>query len=263
MSTNPAVRRNIDLLGAVLLAVCCVVVDLVVHVVAVRAILAVPLCLLLPGYVWTVAIFGRLQRERAATLMLVCALSLVALVLGGLLLNETPWGIRAGTWAALLLLLIAGGAAVAWHRREVASEDGEVVRAAGALPRTLPLRSADLVGLVIVAVVAIGALAASRLPLGAVHANGYESLALRATDHNRAVDVELLSARQHTTSYSLAVTVGTTLITRRTVRLGPGAGVALRVLVGSSARTRMVAASAVMAGAGHLTRSVDIALGAS
>jgi hypothetical protein len=80
-----------------------------------RAVLVLPLVLFLPGYVLVAALFpGRgagLRVEERALLSIGLSLALVAL--GGLLLNQTPWGLQTDSWAALLGLFTLGAAAVA------------------------------------------------------------------------------------------------------------------------------------------------------
>jgi hypothetical protein len=80
-----------------------------------RAVLVLPLVLFLPGYVLAAALFpGRgagLKVEERAVLSIGLSLALVAL--GGLLLNQTPWGLQADSWAALLGLFTLGAAVVA------------------------------------------------------------------------------------------------------------------------------------------------------
>jgi hypothetical protein len=80
-----------------------------------RAVLVLPLVFFLPGYVLVAALFpgrgaGLRAEERA---MLSIGLSLALVALGGLLLNQTPWGLQADSWAALLGLFTLAAAVVA------------------------------------------------------------------------------------------------------------------------------------------------------
>jgi hypothetical protein len=80
-----------------------------------RAVLVLPLVFFLPGYVLVAALFpGRgagLKVEERALLSIGLSLALVAL--GGLLLNQSPWGLQADSWAAFLGLFTLGAAVVA------------------------------------------------------------------------------------------------------------------------------------------------------
>lgn len=80
-------------------------------------IVALPLVLVLPGYALTSALFPGRKFEFLVRLIFSLALSLVLVVLGGLLLNLTPWGLRAGTWAVFLAVITLGACAVALVRR--------------------------------------------------------------------------------------------------------------------------------------------------
>src|SRR5579864_2909291 len=80
-------------------------------------ILTLPLGLVLPGYALTCALFPRREFGIPERLVFNLALSLVSLILGGLLLNLTPWGLRSGSWAVFLGSITLGACAVALVRR--------------------------------------------------------------------------------------------------------------------------------------------------
>jgi uncharacterized membrane protein len=65
-------------------------------------ILTLPLVLVLPGYALTTALFPKRIFGISQRLVFSLALSLVIAVLGGILLNFTPWGLHAGPWAVFL-----------------------------------------------------------------------------------------------------------------------------------------------------------------
>jgi uncharacterized membrane protein len=82
-----------------------------------RAVLTIPLLLLLPGYVLTEALFAGGLSDAPRRLLLVPGLSLAVAVLGGLLLYLMPWGLRAEPWALFLGVTTLAGCVAAYSRR--------------------------------------------------------------------------------------------------------------------------------------------------
>jgi uncharacterized membrane protein len=80
-------------------------------------IVALPLVLVLPGYALTSALFPGREFGIHERLIFSLALSLVLVIMGGLLLNLTPWGLRTGSWAVFLTGITLGACAVALVRR--------------------------------------------------------------------------------------------------------------------------------------------------
>lgn len=80
-------------------------------------IVILPLVLVLPGYALTSALFPGREFGIQERLVFSLALSLVLVIMGGLLLNLTPWGLRAGPWAVFLAAITFGACAVALVRR--------------------------------------------------------------------------------------------------------------------------------------------------
>lgn len=76
-------------------------------------ILTLPLVLVLPGYALTSALFSMPVPEVPKRLVLSLGLSLVIVVLGGLMLNLTPWGLSTGSWAVYLSGITLGSSAIA------------------------------------------------------------------------------------------------------------------------------------------------------
>ncbi len=81
--------------------------------------------LLLPGYVFSAALFAEL--EWIARLLVSLALSMAVLILGGMLLNLTPWGLTQRTWVVYLLAATGAGILlVLWRRfHDHRSDPGE------------------------------------------------------------------------------------------------------------------------------------------
>jgi uncharacterized membrane protein len=110
-------RGHPDLAAAAAAAAVCAVVALAVPLEPVRAAAALPLAFLLPGYALSAAAFGPRPPGPMPVLALSLGLSLATLVLGALALNYVPGGLRAGSWAALLVLVVLVGCTVAASRR--------------------------------------------------------------------------------------------------------------------------------------------------
>jgi uncharacterized membrane protein len=118
----------------------------------VRALLALPLVIALPGYALLEASFPRRAFGLVERWTLTIGLSVAMTVLGGLVLNLTPWGLRTGTWALLLGGITLGACGVAFMRRRRQPADIAPTR----FVFKLGPRDGLLVGMaVVVAVVAI------------------------------------------------------------------------------------------------------------
>ena len=128
-------------------------------------ILTLPLVLVLPGYALTSAAFPGRARGVAERLVFSLALSLIIVILGGLLLNWTPWGLRAGSWAVLLGGITLGACAVALVRRRGQSTSPPGWLRVGNVGLTL--RQGLLLGLaaaIICGAVAVSIIGAERQP---------------------------------------------------------------------------------------------------
>lgn len=114
-------RRSLALLAAVAIGAPAVALtpgELLQPVAALA--LGPPLVLLLPGYALTAAIFPRRVLGAAERLTFSLGLSLALAVLGGFVLNLTPAGLRAGSWAALLGGVTAAALVASLRRRSAA-----------------------------------------------------------------------------------------------------------------------------------------------
>ena len=77
-----------------------------------RAVMALLLVTILPGWALVSLLSLSARREGASSFVLVPGLSLFAVIAGGLILNLTPWGLQAGSWGVLLGGVTVCGAAV-------------------------------------------------------------------------------------------------------------------------------------------------------
>ncbi len=189
-------QRRIQLVVAA--ALICAAVVLRVPLTAVRAVFAVPLCLVLPGYAITRALFPRQPLGGPQAMMLTLALSFATLVIGAVILDVLPGGLRRNSWVALLLVVVLGAAAVATLRRPQ-------------LPRprrwAIRLRVSEALALTLALVLAGGAFALSRIPLKAPHAVGYTELWMftGVQGSSPAVRIGVSSAEQRTTAFRLVI----------------------------------------------------------
>lgn len=110
-------RNYRDLAVVVALTVAAVIAILIDHP-SLRFVFGAPLALWLPGRALTAAIFDRGDDlEGVLRLLLTLGLSIAAAVLGGFVLNLTPWGLRPIPWALWLGGVTILAAAVAGVRR--------------------------------------------------------------------------------------------------------------------------------------------------
>lgn len=151
-------HRSADIFAVVVITFAAAVLALLVppDIVLIR-ILTLPLVLVLPGYALISALFPRNLLGVVERLVFSLGLSLSIVVLGGLVLNWTPFGLRASSWAVFLAGITLGASAIALIRRR-----GQSVSAPGWLRVGnvgLTLRQGLLLGLA--AVIVCGAIAVS------------------------------------------------------------------------------------------------------
>lgn len=232
-------HRDLELVVAATLA--CVLVALLSPLETVALIAAIPLCLFFPGYALAAAIFGRRTPDRPRLLLLTLMLSLAILVIGSLVLNYMPGGIRDVSWALLLVLVVLAAARwAALHRGSPRS---------GSLPRPrLPrLAALDAILLGIGASAAVAAIILSQVPLPAGNANGYTSLwMLPVPGEPDVMRVGVVSNEQDEESYRLLFRVdGREAAAARELTLEPGEEQVFRLPVGvpSGSNPARVAAS--------------------
>jgi hypothetical protein len=219
------VRSHRDLSVASGAAVVCAAISLAVPIEALRIATGLPLCLLLPGYAVAAAMFAGAPIRPAPLFLLGLALGLATLVIGSLLLDAAPWGLRTGSWAGLLVAVTLGGCFVAARRRRS--------RPAGlSLPiRIRPVDGALLVG---AAAVAAAAVAIAWMPLPAKDVAGYTRLWVLPLDEPAVagVRVGIGSEEQDTTTYELELRLGGNRAPIRSdIVLAPGQDRVLKVRV--------------------------------
>ncbi len=87
------------------------------HHATARLAFALPSALFFPGYAITAAAFPKRTPSVTTRLLLSLGLSLVTTIVCGLLLNLTPWGLQASSWAIMLGGVTLSASAVALKRR--------------------------------------------------------------------------------------------------------------------------------------------------
>ena len=159
-------HRSVDIFAVIAIALVAAVLALLVpaDIVLIR-ILTLPLVLVLPGYALTSALFPRRALGIPEHLSFSLGLSLAVVILGGLALNWTPFGLRASSWAVLLAGITLGASAVALvrqRRQSVSAPEWLRVGNAG-----FTLRQALLLGLaaaIVCGAVAVSIIGAERQP---------------------------------------------------------------------------------------------------
>ncbi len=165
-------RGHRDLRRAGALAVACALLALLAPVGWLSLLFLAPLAFFLPGYAILAATFAERPPKLPLLLSLSLGLSLATLAIGGLLLNLLPGGIRAGSWAALLTLVVLAAARAAAIRRGARGEWR-------LRPAPIRLRRPSGAGLGLIAAGALATLAALVLTfttVGGSNAIGYTEL---------------------------------------------------------------------------------------
>jgi uncharacterized membrane protein len=192
-------RGHRDLAIAVRAAVLCAVLALLLPGGLPSLIFAAPLALL-PGFAIASATFVRRPLGRAQLLALSLALSLMTLALGGLPLNYMPGGIRAFSWALLLVLIVVAGCRIAALRRP-----RPPIKKAALAPLRVsrPEAAMAIAGLAL----AVAALVLAFTTLPAKNALGYSELwMLPSDDVPAAVEVGVISQEKSQAQFRLRVT---------------------------------------------------------
>lgn len=120
-------RNTMLMLFTLLVAVLVILAATGMNVVLLRALLALPLVLVVPGYLCTMAAFPH-RVHFAERWLLSIGLSLVVVVLGGLVLHLTPWGLTSTAWAVYLSVVVVISGGIAWWRRRRTGRSASGVR---------------------------------------------------------------------------------------------------------------------------------------
>ncbi|HJW91744.1 MAG TPA: DUF1616 domain-containing protein [Anaerolineales bacterium] len=160
-------KRSASLLSVAVLVITACVITL--SRAPLREVFALVLVLFLPGYALVRLVFARREAGLAESLLLSAGLSLAVGALSGLVLTWTPWGVQAGSLAAVFGGLSLAALLLAWLRRE----RKPVTRPQGEQFRLRAMDSLLLAG--VIGVLATGVLIA-RQPTQAQAFQGYTLL---------------------------------------------------------------------------------------
>jgi uncharacterized membrane protein len=194
-----------------------------------RTVVALPLAVLLPGYAVTTAAFSHDALGTTERIALSLGLSLALGVVGGVVLNWTPWGLRAGSWIVLLGGITVGACFYALAHPRAASpvdegQAGVVARRAlpsfgGGSPARL-VRDGVLLALAAGITVAAGWVA---IDGARVRREGFSQLWMLPLEGDRSVQVGLRSEELASTEYTLRLVAdGSAVLRTERLRLEPG-----------------------------------------
>jgi uncharacterized membrane protein len=141
-------RKQSDLLLGIMLAL--ILLGLVifgVHLPILQVILALPFILIVPGNAIIKAILPGSNPKWLEKFLFAIGLSLAVVMLSGLVLYITPWGLQAASWTVILsaITLVASGIAI-WRQQQIPVKESNPWRI------YLPFRQILLLGLAIVSV---------------------------------------------------------------------------------------------------------------
>jgi uncharacterized membrane protein len=209
-----ASRRNTDLVVVAVLSVIGALGVASSHLVVLRAIFALPLVLIYPGYAATAAIFAGQDLDRVKRIVLTVALSMAIVLLGAFVLEATPYGLRPASWCVLMLAVVLSTCFIAARRRGQTS----------LIVTRIRLRTRDAAILLCGLAVMTGTLIVGSVPLRAKNVSGYTALAMLTDKRSpgSAVVVDVVSGELRTFTFRLVVTRDTREVSALDVTLAPG-----------------------------------------
>jgi uncharacterized membrane protein len=177
------------------------------------AVLALPFVFVLPGYTFLAATFPKRAFGVMDIILYSIGGSLAIVILGGLLLNLTPFGLEARSWSALLGGFVICASIVAFVRQrrgtEPSGESSERLAFAVRSLATVAPRAWLLYGLA--AAITIGSIVANTISAKQQEtAQGYTDLWILpadSADQKRAVVLGVNNMQPTTMSYTLVVSV--------------------------------------------------------
>lgn len=176
---------------------------------AVQTILALPLVFLLPGYALAMALFPQHKTAVPERLLLSVGFSLASIVISGLLLNLSPWGLQTHSWLVVLVGLTLVSSSIAWWRREPSYYE-VVTEAKRPFRFTLPWQPILLLSLAIV--ITIMAVQIAQLPSPSDGLEGYTQLWVEPASEDNRLTIVFESKELEETTYQLDAKIGDFII---------------------------------------------------
>lgn len=182
-----------------------------------RLVFGLPLALILPGYALTAALFSGSTPGLPERLTLMLGIGLSNLVIAGLVLNATPWGLRPETWAVALAAETLTATIVAVIRRRGTAVEPVHARLDGISPQQW-----STFGLAALAVTA--ALLIARSGALTPQGTGFTQLWMlpRMNANPNEVQIGITSQERSTLTYRLELDSGTKVQSTWTFTLAPG-----------------------------------------
>ncbi len=212
-------RRQSDLIVGIILALILVGIDQVEGVLPIiRAILTIPIVLYVPGNALVSIIFTQSKPRFWERMVYSLGSSLALVILGGLLLGLTPWGLESASWSVMMavITLLLSGLAI-WQRWNIPLVKPSPPQ------RRLPVHQAILLGMAVLVVTsAIKLTYSPRLP---ENIQGYTTLWIDPSPQAQpdSLNFGIHSQELGTTAYLLILTFnGQTLYRWTNITLEPG-----------------------------------------
>lgn len=197
-------KLPIDLLVTAVLAIVGAVVSLIdLQIPVLRAILTVPLILILPGFAFLSALFPRKPHSAAEQILLVGGISILLAGLVGIILDRTGLGLETSSWAVTLCAITLIACFVANIRQRRFALEPSV-------PHRLRLTWIQGGMLCLAGILAIGAVRISRTPISDLtEFQGYTVLWMLPSENSApdTVRLGLISNEFEITKYELRLAV--------------------------------------------------------
>lgn len=184
-----------------------------------RGISTLLLVLVLPGYMLTGALFPNSTLGIPERVVFSLGFSLALVMISGLVLDRTPWGLQAGSWVILLSSVTLGTALFIWWQRHKQPPTTQKRTGFG-----LNIYQIVLCGLAIL--VAIGAIEAARIGAVRQPREGFTQLWLLPGDdesEGETIRLGIISQELTTTKYTIQVKAGDDILHQWSpIELEPG-----------------------------------------
>jgi len=239
-------RSSLDLLAAIALALAGLAAVLIPLDVWFRAVLWVPLVLVVPGYTILAALFPERRLQSGEPVVYAVAASVAATVIGGIAV-QVVLDLDRTVWAVLLAAITVVTALVGIWRRDPPGDRGGAAAGRTALRLHLPGPVAGLTLIVAVIVAAAAVVISSNGASRERDSYRFTALWVQPAQHaagpGDAVTVGVDNHQGAIARYRLVVKQGSGVLTRRRLELGDGRRWRLRLAVAPPSATDPVTAT--------------------